>query len=330
MKVHSSLVASILFLLPLVAPTEALAQAILPVSRGGTGASSFTSGSIPFIFNGIFSQDNSNFFWDNTNKRLGIGTNSPSSALEVTSDAKINTLTVGLGSGSVSSNTAFGKDALLNATSSNYSLTAIGNHALANPVANRGESTAVGSFALWSGGGDQNTSIGAASMYNTTTGQYNTAAGYSALKENTSGSYNIGVGSDVLYHNTSGNLNIALGWRSAFYQADGSSSLTSPNYSIYIGGLARGYDNNDFNSIVIGTNAIGAGANKTVIGNSDMTDIYFGSSSANANTHAKRMYLGSSSVPGCIVMGDTAGGVGYITLDSGVLAVSSTPPTACQ
>lgn len=78
-------------------PTEALAQAILPISRGGTGASSFTSGSIPFIFNGIFSQDNSNFFWDNTNKRLGIGTNSPSSALEVTSDAKINTLTVGFG-----------------------------------------------------------------------------------------------------------------------------------------------------------------------------------------------------------------------------------------
>lgn len=49
-------------------------QGLLPLSRGGTGANSFTNGSIPFIYNGIFSEDNSNLFWDNTNKRLGIGT----------------------------------------------------------------------------------------------------------------------------------------------------------------------------------------------------------------------------------------------------------------
>ena len=61
-----------------------------------------------------------------------------------------------------------------------------------------------------------------------------------------------------------------------------------------------------------------------------MTDAYFGSSSANADTHARKVHSGSSSVPGCIVMGDTAGGIGYITLTSGVLTVSSTPPSACQ
>lgn len=56
----------------------------LPISRGGTGVGSFTNGSIPFIFNGVFSEDNSNFYWDNINKRLGIGTASPTQSLEVT------------------------------------------------------------------------------------------------------------------------------------------------------------------------------------------------------------------------------------------------------
>ncbi|MEM1974443.1 MAG: hypothetical protein QXN68_06615, partial [Thermoplasmata archaeon] len=46
--------------------------------------SSLTSGSILFAGNnGLISQDNSNLYWDNNNKRLGIGTNNPSSLLEL-------------------------------------------------------------------------------------------------------------------------------------------------------------------------------------------------------------------------------------------------------
>lgn len=58
-------------------------QGLLPVSRGGTGASSFTSGSL-FFFNGsTFAENNSNLFWDNNNNRLGIGTTQPKGDLEV-------------------------------------------------------------------------------------------------------------------------------------------------------------------------------------------------------------------------------------------------------
>jgi|GEM_PF-2910938 len=43
-----------------------------------------TAGSIPFAGNGgLLSQDNSNLFWDNTNKRLGVGTTTPSYTLHV-------------------------------------------------------------------------------------------------------------------------------------------------------------------------------------------------------------------------------------------------------
>ena len=43
-----------------------------------------TSGSIPFVgTGGIFSQNNANLFWDNTNFRFGIGTSQPSSTLHI-------------------------------------------------------------------------------------------------------------------------------------------------------------------------------------------------------------------------------------------------------
>lgn len=361
---------------------------LLPISRGGTGASSFANGSIPFIWNGIFSEDNSSFYWDNTNKRLGIGTTSPSSALEVSgnvkvisltsaNDSTVNSITIGKGGGSVSSNTAVGMNALTNNTTGVYNTavgndalssnatafanTAVGNGALSSSLSNA--NTAVGSDALHNAYGELNTAVGASALGDTTTGSRNVAFGYAALRFNTSGvdntaagvfsmvnnttginnaslggnslganttgSGNTAIGQTAFLNNITGGGNTVLGYEAARWQAGGS-NLTTANNNVYIGALVRGYDNNDFNSIVLGHNAIGAGTNKAVIGNSSMTDVYLGSSDANANVHAKKMYLGSLSVPGCIVMGDTAGGVGYITLDNGVLTVSATPPAACQ
>lgn len=43
----------------------------------------FTAGSIPFSDGSNLTQDNSNLFWDDTNKRLGIGTNIPSSVVNI-------------------------------------------------------------------------------------------------------------------------------------------------------------------------------------------------------------------------------------------------------
>lgn len=354
MKTRTLLVASI-FLFTLVAPTKAFAviqsldgvttqdqtftddsnvtmtpsgsahvlgwQGLLPISRGGTGANSFTNGSIPFIFNGIFSQDNSNFFWDDTNKRLGIGTTSPSSALHITSDALINSLTIGRGGGSISTNTAVGASALpANTGGSNN--TAIGNRALESMTT--GESnTAIGSGALLRNTiGTHNTAIGVWSLASNNSSR-NTAIGHFALTSNT-GSESVAIGYNALPSLTTGSSIIAIGANTGLPQ-------TTAYNSIYIGKSAQGYASDEQNAIVIGNEqTTGAGTNTAVIGNSFMTDIYFGSSSANANTHAKKMYLGSSSVSGCIIMGDTAGGVGYITLTSGVLTVSSSPPSACQ
>lgn len=57
----------------------------LTVANGGTGtATAFTAGSVVFAgTSGVYSQDNSNFFWNDTNNRLGVGTATPSYALDV-------------------------------------------------------------------------------------------------------------------------------------------------------------------------------------------------------------------------------------------------------
>jgi hypothetical protein len=58
---------------------------ILPVTNGGTGTgTAFTQGSAVFAgVGGVYTQDNANFFWDNTTKRLGIGDNTPTAALTI-------------------------------------------------------------------------------------------------------------------------------------------------------------------------------------------------------------------------------------------------------
>jgi hypothetical protein len=58
----------------------------LPVTNGGTGtATAFTAGSVVFSgASGVFSQNNANFFWDNTNARLGIGNAAPATRVHLT------------------------------------------------------------------------------------------------------------------------------------------------------------------------------------------------------------------------------------------------------
>ncbi|MEI6091560.1 MAG: hypothetical protein WCR42_13985 [bacterium] len=61
-----------------------------------TGVPSLTSGSVIFSSGGTtLAQDNSNFFWDNTNKRLGIGTATPGTSLDVKGIVRLSGATSG-------------------------------------------------------------------------------------------------------------------------------------------------------------------------------------------------------------------------------------------
>ena len=55
----------------------------LAVGSGGTGLTSLTAGYIPFGAGTSAFGNDSNLFWDNTNKRLGIGTASPATGVDI-------------------------------------------------------------------------------------------------------------------------------------------------------------------------------------------------------------------------------------------------------
>ncbi len=66
----------------------------VPVTKGGTGTTTqFTLGSVVFAgSSGVYSQDNSNYFWDDSSNRLGIGTTSPSAKIDVSGDDADNSI----------------------------------------------------------------------------------------------------------------------------------------------------------------------------------------------------------------------------------------------
>ena len=66
---------------------------VLDPAHGGTGTPALTQGSVVFVGPfGVFSQDNANFFWDDTNNRLGLLTNAPTATLSFGAASTINTL----------------------------------------------------------------------------------------------------------------------------------------------------------------------------------------------------------------------------------------------
>ena len=76
--------------------TAAGLSSTLVVGSGGTGTSTaFTTGSVVFAgASGKYTQDNANFFWDDTNNRLGIGTASPSTPLNVVANTSVDAVRI--------------------------------------------------------------------------------------------------------------------------------------------------------------------------------------------------------------------------------------------
>lgn len=219
----------------------------------------------------------------------------------------IDTLTVGRGASGISTNTAVGVSALA-ANTSGLQNVGIGYEALAKTT------TAFQTVAIGYNAGSSitsnsyNTLVGA-NAGQKTTGADNTFVGFNAGVNNTSGASNIGIGKSSLqactigYNNTvvgqsagaaitsgtdnsllgiqagqsitTGTHNVCMGREAGSYHANGSTALTTPTNCVYIGFNSRGLNNSDSNSIVIGYQSIGEGANTVVIGNSSTVQQHF-------------------------------------------------------
>ena len=156
--------------------------------------------------------------------------------VDINGTARVNTLTIGLGGGSVATNTAIGFQGL-NANTT----------------------------------GTANTALGYTALLVNTTGAANTAIGFNSLNS-TNGTNNSGLGNSSLRHLSSGSLNTALGAEAGRYISDGVTNLTNCDNSVFLGMSARPLANSQTNQIVIGHNAIGAGNNTATIGNTSIVD----------------------------------------------------------
>lgn len=225
----------------------------LAVQNGGTGSSdgSITgTGSLTFTAGGSSG---------NVNLTPGGG-----GVVTVGGALIVNGLKV-FGDGAVG-NTMLGAQVLQN--NSGQRNTGVGYQALAantsgvNNTAQGYQAMSVGTVA------SRNAAFGAFALAQTTTGASNTAVGTQALSVNTTGAFNVALGDTALGNLISGANNVAIGYIAGSRAADGS-LLTSATRGVYIGSGAAGLSNSDVNSIVIGANAAGEGANTTVIGNAN-------------------------------------------------------------
>ena len=147
-------------------------------------------------------------------------------------DIFVNGLTIGRGSGSISSNTTVGDNALKRNLVGN-SNTAIGFYSLFNNT-NGSNNTANGKNALFNNTtGNNNTASGVGTLYSNTTGGNNTASGVNSLFNNTTGLQNTANGVNSLYSNTIGGNNTANGVSSLYSNTIGVSNTASGANSLY-------------------------------------------------------------------------------------------------
>jgi len=187
----------------------------------------------------------------------------------IAKDSFINSQRIGVGLLADTTNLAVGVNALAATIAGGNHNTAIGSgcgQAITSGPENTLLGYAVGSL-ITTGG--YNCAIGTTALNQNQSGSFNTAMGYGAL-EKTTASNNTAVGLAALQNITTGALNTAVGREAGCFQADGTTALTTANNSVYLGRDTRGTQS-DSNSVVIGYQAIGLGANTTVIGTSSTT-----------------------------------------------------------
>jgi len=223
---------------------------------------------------------------------LGATTQSTGAFTSVTASADITVhgLTVGLGGGSVSTNTVAGTSSL-QANTSGANNTAIGYSAGYNNTTGARNSFSGAYAGYFNTTGTSNTSLGySAYAANTTTatGSYNTAIGDSALINNTTASNNTAVGYQAGYSNQTGTQLTALGYlalysNTASYNvgigAYSGQNTTSGNQNTFLG-RATGLTNiTGSNNVYIGdsTGYLSTGSNNTFVGFSAGTNVTTGS-----------------------------------------------------
>ncbi len=280
----------------------------LPSTDGTSGQTLTTNGSGNVSWSTIsgggsqWTTSGSNIYYNTGN--VGIGTSTPTQALEVKGDAKFNGVIVGRGSGNIISNTAIGNNAL-HANTTGYNNVANGSYALYNNTTGF-NNIAIGRYSLYNNttGNDQvaigdsalyssdfsniyfpNTAVGSKALFFNTQGYSNTAVGYEALYSNFTGADNTAMGSSALFSNNYGELNTAIGQTTLYYNTSGNANTalgdaaldhnTTANNNVAIGEASLFLNTTGYSNTAVGVQSLASnvtGFSNTAIGDSAAFD----------------------------------------------------------
>lgn len=224
--------------------------------------------------------------------KVGIGTLTPASPLDVNSDARIHGLTLGKGAGSINSNATLGLNSL-NSNTTGASNTAVGFSVLEFNTTGA-NNTGFGASALHlNNSGDQNTAVGVSALRDNTSGSFNLAAGNGALSKNTVGQFNAASGVQAMLNNLGGSQNNALGFAALRDNISGNSNVAIGHEAMLLNTVgsentAIGYragvsTPNLNNATAVGANALVSQSNSLVLGNN--ADVGIGTSTPAAKLH---------------------------------------------
>ena len=263
----------------------------------------------------------------------------------------INTLTVGLGAGSISTNTAVGSSALAANTTGTHNV-ALGKSAALTSTTSS-DITAVGYNALTLNTGSTNTGIGSRALASNTTGTSNTAVGNEALAANTTAGNNVAIGKYAMQISTTSSATTAVGNASlqslttgadnnafgyaSMYRATTAQGnvaiggislfdLTTGTYNVALGQGAGSTLTTGSENIIIGRNAAPSSitvSNQITLGNSSITTFRIPGLSISATTTA----LTVPSLTPTNAIGAIYGGTGLTTYTTGDILYSSASNT---
>lgn len=220
-----------------------------------------TTGSIPFVAaDRSLTQKNDQLFWDNTNNRLGVGTNAPQTALDVYGDLLITSpdfpsggsLFLGatdlpvLHNDTGSANLFLGYATAVGQSSDVANTVGVGDYALSS-LTEGGTTVAVGVYALWSADEAYNSiAVGYQSLSSfSSVSSFNTAIGSQAMGSTLGGSNNTAIGGYALKFLNNGSDNVAFGY-------DSGANAFNGDRNIYIGVAAGKDDQNGDDNVMIG------------------------------------------------------------------------------
>jgi hypothetical protein len=112
--------------------------------------------------------------------------------------------------------------------------------------------------------------VGASTGANVTSGNTNTGVGMLVLTTLTTGNSNTGIGVCALQYIDATSSNTALGYYAGRHISGGSVNNTASVNCIFLGARAYPLTDGDTNEIVIGADAVGAGSNTVVLGNTSI------------------------------------------------------------